>query len=139
LEGEDGLVVSIVIDRGDEAELTFSAGSIAFAVIECTPSARSGSSTLQKVPVEPIVWVAISTPASKICIFDPGSAVPVIIGRVIEVVLSLDCANVFPVSLSEVMSRELGADAGVASRTITRTPEETLSFPKESSDFAVIE
>ena len=53
--------------------------------------------------------------------------------------LSLDWANVFPVSLSEVMSREIGADAGVASRTITRAPEETLSFPKESSDFAVIE
>ena len=52
LEGEDGLVVSTVIDSGGEAALMLSAESTALAVIEYVPSVRSGSTTLQKVPVE---------------------------------------------------------------------------------------
>jgi hypothetical protein len=58
LEGADGAVLSIVIERALEAALVFAAVSVAVAVMRCTPWPRAELVTLQ-LPLESTVALPI--------------------------------------------------------------------------------
>jgi hypothetical protein len=136
VEGAAGEVVSIVTDKADDATDVFPAASVALAVIELTPSGSALTAIVQ-LPLPSAVPVPINVePARKSFTTAFASAVPLNVGVVLLVMLS-----VFDVPVSDAAARSgvEGADGAVVSTVIDKADDATDTFPAASVALAVME
>src|SRR5439155_5587247 len=128
-------VVSMVMLRPPEAADTFPAASVALAVMLYVPSASALLAMLQ-FPLPSAVSVPIRVPPPRnICTVLLASAVPVKVGVVTLVMLSvLDV----PLSLAAVMSGAEGAAGALVSIVMLRAPEAPDTLPAVSVAVAVM-
>src|ERR1041385_5148568 len=124
-EGPAGAVVSIVTLNAEDATEVFPAASVALAVmLAWVPSFKE----LTVIPGEAkaaAVPLPICVAPSKMVTVLPASAVPVNVGVVTLVILSLFKE---PVSLAAVMANELGATGAVTSHVTVAVLEAVLPF-----------
>ena len=123
-----GGMVSIVTDNAPELALAFPAASEARAAMLCTPSAKALEVIVQ---VPPAVAVALPTtvPPSSSSTSEPATAVPVKVGVVTLVMLSVD---ELPLSLAAVKSGVPGAAGGVVSIVIVNAADVAPVLPATS-------
>ena len=96
--GAAGAVVSMVIDRPEEAEEVLPAASVAVAVIVWLPSAIAEPGVKLQLPEPSAVVVPIELPSDSTVTVALASAVPVKVGVVSLVMLSVEDE---PVSLAD--------------------------------------
>ena len=124
--GTLGAVVSIVIERAEEAEDTLPAASVAVAVIEYVPSSSAEVRVMEKLPLLSAVPVPIEVEPIKRVTVEPASAVPVIVGVESLVVV-------------EEVAKEVGASGAVVSIVIEIEEDFEEILPAASVTVAFIE
>ena len=112
-DGALGAVVSIVIDKADDATLTLPAASVAFAVMLCTPFARV-ELVIDQLPEPSAVAVPIRVVPSNSVTVLFASAVPLNVGAVTLVILSV---LELPLSDAAIRSDADGALGAIVSTT----------------------
>ena len=119
------VVVSIVIERGEEVEETLPAESVAVVVSEYTPSSSAVVRVMEKLPLSSAVVVPKTTDPFLRVTIELASAVPDIVG-----------VESF---VSEILVKEVGTFGAVVSIVIERAEEVEDTLPAASVAVAVIE
>src|SRR5262245_4404385 len=128
------MVLSMLTGSGDEAAETLPAVSVAWAVMECAPLARTGL-VKDQAPSAPAVVVPRRVPSEKRLTVLPASAVPVNVGVLSAVTLSV---LETPVSLDAARYGVEGAAGAVVSIVTARAPEVEETLPATSVARAVM-
>jgi hypothetical protein len=135
-DGAEGALVSMVMLRADEAGPRLPAVSTILAVMVCPPSDRELEGVKLQFPDPSAVAVPKTVDPSNTCTVLLGAAVPVKVGVLSLVRLSVLDA---PVSVAAVMSGVDGIEVGaVVSMVMLRGAEAGLTFPAPSVAVAVI-
>jgi hypothetical protein len=123
--GAVGATVSMVTDRRPEAALTFPAGSVAVAEMPCTPLPSCELTMLQLLLAAAIALPSSVAPSNSFTVL-PASAVPVNVGAVMLVMLSVAET---PLSINAASFGTVGAAGAVVSIVTTSDAEAALTLP----------